>query len=133
MPQLSVNFIKLQKNGPASMIGWIESGPYMLYLKLFGGFLLVDSQGQPIVIESAKSRALLAYLALNTGRQHDRSQLAALLWGEQSESRARHSLTQALSTLSQTLQDKCSGLRRQRIRSVWKRTVSPLMQTDCYR
>jgi len=86
----------------------------MLYLKLFGGFLLGDSRGQSIVIESAKSRALLAYLALNAGRQHDRSQLASLLWGEQSESRARHSLTQALSILSHALRDSCSGLKRQR-------------------
>ena len=86
----------------------------MLYLKLFGGFLLADSHGQSIVIESAKSRALLAYLALNAGRQHDRSQLAFLLWGEQSESRARHSLTQALSTLTHALRDSCSGLKRQR-------------------
>ena len=99
---------------PASMIGSTNCGRYMLYLKLFGGFSLVDSRDQPIIIESAKPRALLTYLALNSGRRHNRSQLASLLWGEQSESRARHSLTQALSSLSHTLQDKCSGLQRYR-------------------
>lgn len=99
---------------PASMMGKVNCERHMLYLKLFGGFSLVDSHGRPIIIESAKPRALLAYLALNAGRQHDRSQLASLLWGEQSESRARHSLTQALSRLSHVLKGSCSGLKRHR-------------------
>jgi len=86
----------------------------MLHLNLFGGFTLRSSDGRKIDIDLAKSRALLCYLALNAGRNIDRVQLASLLWGTQSESRARHSLTQALSTLSRALEDDANCLERRR-------------------
>jgi predicted ATPase/DNA-binding SARP family transcriptional activator len=50
-----------------------------------------------------KSRALLAYLAVERGRPHRRENLAALLWPDQSDERARQSLRQALSHLKQAL------------------------------
>ena len=86
----------------------------MLYLKLFGGFRLRGDDGRRIEIELAKQRALLAYLALNPRREIDRSQLASLLWGSQPETRARHSLTQALSSLARALGDSADGLLRGR-------------------
>jgi DNA-binding SARP family transcriptional activator len=86
----------------------------MLYLELFGGFGLQDVNGRPIHIELAKPRALLAYLALNPGREIDRMRLATLIWGSQDTTRARHSLTQALSTLARSLGEGADGLQRGR-------------------
>jgi predicted ATPase/DNA-binding SARP family transcriptional activator len=53
----------------------------------------------------AKVLGLLAYLAAESGRPHPRSTLAALLWPDQPDERARHSLRQALSTLRRLLDD----------------------------
>ncbi len=50
-----------------------------------------------------KSRALLAYLAVEHGRPHRRESLASLLWPDQSDELARQSLRQALSHLKQAL------------------------------
>ena len=43
-----------------------------------------------------KVKALLAYLALESGTPHPRGKLATLLWGASSEQQARQSLRQAL-------------------------------------
>ena len=48
-----------------------------------------------------KAEALLAFLALHPGQMHARDKLAALLWGDVSDERARHSLRQVLLTLRQ--------------------------------
>ena len=48
---------------------------------------------------SAQVRALLAYLAVDSGRPHRRETLASLLWGEYPEHDARRSLSQALTNL----------------------------------
>ncbi len=47
---------------------------------------------------SAKSRALLCYLAV-TGRRHSREKLAGLLWADKSEARAKANLRKSLSNL----------------------------------
>ncbi len=52
-----------------------------------------------------KARALLAYLAVEHTQAHRRDYLAALLWPDQPEARARHNLRQALSSLRQALGD----------------------------
>ncbi|MEU1724188.1 BTAD domain-containing putative transcriptional regulator [Nonomuraea sp. NPDC005692] len=54
--------------------------------------------GAPVGLRSAKSRALLCYLATTTGPR-SRSELAALLWGERPDANARGSLRLALSEL----------------------------------
>ncbi|MFI6924801.1 AfsR/SARP family transcriptional regulator [Nonomuraea spiralis] len=54
--------------------------------------------GAPVGIRSAKSKALLCYLATTTGPR-PRSELAALLWGERPDANARGSLRLALSEL----------------------------------
>ena len=59
--------------------------------------------GRPVRLHSAKTLALLAYLALEAGTVHSREKLAGLLWGESPESRARQSLRQALYSLRRVL------------------------------
>jgi DNA-binding SARP family transcriptional activator len=49
-----------------------------------------------------KDVALLVYLCVEGTAVHPRGRLAALLWGDSSERRARHSLTQALGRLNRT-------------------------------
>ncbi|HEX5506272.1 MAG TPA: BTAD domain-containing putative transcriptional regulator, partial [Thermomicrobiales bacterium] len=56
-----------------------------------------------------KVEALLAYLAVEADRPHRREALAGLLWPEQEERAARHSLSQALSTLRRALGDRPAG------------------------
>ncbi len=67
-----------------------------LAILLFGGFY-VELDGQPVNnFGTDKTRALLAYLALEDGYPHRREALAALLWPDSPESAARNSLRQAL-------------------------------------
>ena len=75
----------------------------MLQLQLFGGFKLLTDDGHDIAVRLFKDRALLTYLALNEGKSFSRSALAGLLWGEQSEDKARHSLSQSLSSICDAL------------------------------
>jgi len=75
----------------------------MLHLQLFGGFNLSTRDGQAIAIRLFKDRALFTYLALNDGKSFSRSALAGLLWSEQAEEKARHSLSQSLSSICDTL------------------------------
>ena len=53
--------------------------------------------------ESDKMRALLAYLLIERDRPHRREALAALLWPDQTDSEARHSLRQSLYILRRIL------------------------------
>ena len=85
-----------------------------LKLTLFGGFVLCRGDEEEISIPLAKERALLAYLALNAGKHLTRGHLAGLLWGEQSESRARHSLSQSLSSMCRKLGSAADAVRRER-------------------
>jgi DNA-binding SARP family transcriptional activator len=50
-----------------------------------------------------KELVLLAYLARRAPRAVSRGELAALLWGERDEARARHSLRQSLHNLRQAI------------------------------
>lgn len=79
-----------------------------LSLKLLGQFqALLD--GTPIAgFNSDKTRALLAFLALESDRPHRRESLAGLLWPDVSEAAARQSLSQALSNLRKLLRDGSS-------------------------
>ena len=74
-----------------------------LSLALLGPFD-ATLDGQPLQgFESAKVRALLAYLAMDAGRPHARQGLASLLWPDHSEAMARTYLRQALANLRQLL------------------------------
>jgi TolB-like protein len=72
-------------------------------VKLLGGFDARLSAGPHLDIASKKTRALLAFLALPTGRPHSRAKLVGLLWSERSDEQARNSLRQALAELTRAL------------------------------
>ena len=74
-----------------------------LELRFLGGFDARLSAGERISLPTAKSRALLAYLASPPDRLHLREKLATLLWGEVSDERARDSLRHALAGLRNAL------------------------------
>lgn len=68
------------------------------------GSLQITCGGTPLTgFHSDKVRALLVYLAMNPDRPHSRESLAALLWSSQTETKALHSLSQALSNLQAVL------------------------------
>jgi DNA-binding SARP family transcriptional activator len=65
-------------------------------LFLLGSFG-VERDGKPIAaFESHKVRALLAFLAVEAGRPHQRSALAGLLWPDHPEELARTNLRHVL-------------------------------------
>ena len=74
-----------------------------LQLTFFGGFKAQLGPGRHGALTSKKAKALLAYLALTPGRSHPRPRLAALLWGDIDETRARNSLRQELAVLRAAL------------------------------
>lgn len=79
-----------------------------LNIALLGGFRVI-LDGQPLqAFESDKSRALLAYLVVENQRSHRRESLAALLWPNRPEARARMNLRQALHRLHQSVDDLSS-------------------------
>jgi adenylate cyclase len=63
------------------------------------GRLGIRSESEPVELRSKKARALLAYLAVESGRSITRERLAALLWGGTRDERARHNVRQALSKI----------------------------------
>jgi len=89
----------------------------MLKILLFGGFF-VEQDDQPITkFRSAKSRALLAYLATHLDQAHPRAMLATLLWGDSSESVAKTNLRVELSHLKKQLNaDPALEITRQTVR-----------------
>ena len=67
-----------------------------LAIYLFGGFR-AELDGRPLTtFGTDKNRALLAYLAFESGRPHRRETLATLLWSDHRDAVARNSLRQAL-------------------------------------
>ena len=74
-----------------------------LRLILLGGFDLRPDNGTAIALPRKKAQALLAYLALHRAEAQPRDKLAALLWGDLSDERARHGLRQCLVDLRKAL------------------------------
>ena len=70
-----------------------------LRARLFGGFELSDSDGAELKLSTRKARVLLAFLIVEADRWHTPDRLAGLLWSDRQQAQARHSLTQALSTI----------------------------------
>jgi DNA-binding SARP family transcriptional activator/Flp pilus assembly protein TadD len=68
-------------------------------LSILGGFRLTDAAGSEVRVAASKSQALLAILGVACPGPVTRERVVGLLWGDQSDERARHSLRQALSTL----------------------------------
>jgi len=76
-----------------------------LSIHLLGSFQ-VNLDGEPVTgFESDKVRALLAYLAVETGGPHRREKLAGLCWPELPERSARNNLRVALANLRKLLGD----------------------------
>lgn len=73
------------------------------YLRTLGTLALEHPAGSAAAGMRKKDLALLAFLSLNGQRRHARSRLAGLLWGDATEERARHSLSQAVGRLDRTL------------------------------
>jgi len=74
-------------------------------LRLFDAFRMEMVDGKPISIPLRKAQAILAYLSMNKQGQCSRDQIAALLWGNSSQSRARQSLRQTIMTITRELRD----------------------------
>ena len=68
----------------------------------FFGAPRLERDGSPVEVDTRKAIALLAYLAV-TGQPQRRDTLAALLWPEYSQSRARAGLRRTLSSLNKAL------------------------------
>src|SRR4051794_29632337 len=75
-------------------------------IRLLGPFEVTIDGARVTTFAYAKVRALLAYLAVERKNPHTRAELAALLWPDKSEQTARASLSQALTTLRNALDDK---------------------------
>ncbi len=74
-----------------------------LNIRLLGSYQ-TNIDGKPVTgFSTDKARALLAFLAIERTHPHRRESLAALLWPDQSDERARQSLRQALSHLKHAL------------------------------
>jgi TolB-like protein/two-component SAPR family response regulator len=69
-----------------------------LKLRLLGPFSARWSDGESVGLTARKARALLAFLAVEP-RGASRERVAALLWGDLSDQRARHNLRQTLSAI----------------------------------
>jgi predicted ATPase/DNA-binding SARP family transcriptional activator/TolA-binding protein len=77
-----------------------------LSLSLLGSFQVECDHELVTQFEYDKVRALLAYLVVEGDLPHRRDALIGLLWPDQSDRAARHSLSQALLTLRQALGDQ---------------------------
>ncbi len=77
-----------------------------LMLGLLGTLQVMLADAPVAGLESTKTRALLAYLAVEAGRPHRRDTLIGLLWPDYSEATARHNLRQALFNLRHAIGDR---------------------------
>lgn len=78
------------------------------HLSLFGGFEVAGDPAAQAAL-TRKARAMLAYLALQSGHSQSREKLAALLWGGNGEPQARTNLRQALSVIRKAMPSSNGG------------------------
>lgn len=77
-----------------------------LYCRTLGPIEIQDNGGEaPSELLQRKNLALLIYLARSPKRTRSREHLTGILWGEKPESKARHSLREAIRILRRTLGD----------------------------
>ena len=69
----------------------------------FLGLLEIKRDDEYLVGLTAKTQALIAYLAIEAHQSHRREALAGLFWGEQGDTAARNSLRQSLHQLQHAL------------------------------
>jgi DNA-binding SARP family transcriptional activator len=82
-------------------------------LTLFGPFEAQYNGRSFTGFATDKIRALLAYLAVESGKPHRRETLAGLLWPDYPDDVSLRNLRQSLYRLRQTLQDADSSLAEQ--------------------
>ena len=68
-----------------------------LFVRTFGSLRFEDRNGRELRVQTRKSAALAAYLAMCPDKRITREAIACLLWGDKRETQARHSLSQAIS------------------------------------
>src|SRR6267143_152888 len=82
-----------RRHRPFGWQGGVLESPHTLMapvrLVLLGSFEARLDSGSVVSFSRKKAEALLAYLALHTGQMQARDKLAALLWGDASDERAR--------------------------------------------
>jgi DNA-binding SARP family transcriptional activator/predicted ATPase len=101
-----------------------------LQLSFLGSFH-VEMDGRPVrSFRSTKVRALLAYLAIESGQSHQREALAGLLWPDESEDVARLNLRQSLYHLRKTLGDEERSNTTGTYLSVARHTVQFNLESD---
>lgn len=93
----------VQDPRPTGRCGFILGDMHRLYC--LGESRLVGPTGDPQLAGRRKELVLLAYLAGRSPRGVPRAELVDLLWGDRDETRARHSLRQALVELKRVLGD----------------------------
>ena len=76
-------------------------------VQLFGRFRILTANGNEIIINGKRARALLAILCLNPGEAIEREHISQLLWNGKFRAQARASLRQTLLELKQQLAEVC--------------------------
>jgi DNA-binding SARP family transcriptional activator len=89
----------VKREGPADIGGDGDAG---LAIRLLGP-LAVEVDGEPVRLTSVKQKALLAQLALHSGRIADLAELIAGLWGEDPPATATNAIQVHLSALRRAL------------------------------
>jgi WD40 repeat protein/DNA-binding SARP family transcriptional activator len=80
-----------------------------LHIRLFQGFEASSQDAGLLRFRTAHTRALLAYLSVESGRAHRRDTLAGLLWPDHPERAALHNLSQTLMNLRGAIGDKAAS------------------------
>src|SRR5262245_10334215 len=92
-------------------------------IRTLGGLQLVYRDRAITTVNTNRLQALLAYLALHTGVQHSREQLAFLFWPDSTESQARTNLRQLLHHLRSALPDAGQFLETDGQNILWRSTA----------
>jgi DNA-binding SARP family transcriptional activator/predicted ATPase len=95
----------------------------LLHLHLFGPFSASLDDGSPVSFPTDKVRALVAFLALETDRAHDRHSLAALLWPEWPDDVALNNVRKTLHRLREAVA-KADPALAERLLAADRRTVA---------
>jgi DNA-binding SARP family transcriptional activator/predicted ATPase len=85
-----------------------------LNVRLLGPFRAAQKEQGVIDFETAKARALLAYLAVEAERPHQREALAEMLWPDRPEGAARANLRHTLAGLRHAIGDRARSADRAR-------------------
>jgi len=93
-----------------------------LSLSLMGAFNAWHKGATNVQFATEKTRALMAYLAVEADASHNRSTLATLFWGDRSDKIARRNLRQTLHRLNQALDNAQPGLSN-KVLTVTRQTV----------